>query len=83
MPLDTNDPQLSRPEARLPRQIQRLIWPALGLAVTLLLLASLLAALKLRLANTPPLPVYGTVADFALTNQLGQRVTLADLKGKV
>lgn len=31
----------------------------------------------------PPLPVLGQVADFTLTNQLGQPVTLADLRGKV
>jgi protein SCO1 len=31
----------------------------------------------------PPLPVLGQVADFTLTNQLGQAVTLADLRGKV
>jgi protein SCO1 len=31
----------------------------------------------------PPLPVLGQVADFTLTNQAGQTVALADLRGKV
>ena len=31
----------------------------------------------------PPLPVLGSVADFALTNQLGRVVTLSDLCGQV
>ena len=31
----------------------------------------------------PPLPVLGSVADFALTNQLGRVVTLSDLRGQV
>jgi protein SCO1/2 len=31
----------------------------------------------------PPLPVLGQVADFTLTNQLGQPITLGDLRGKV
>ncbi len=83
MPLEANDPRLTRPEARLPRQVQRLIWPALGLGITLLLLTSMLAALKLRMATAKPLPVYGKIADFTLTNQFGRAVTLADLKGKV
>ncbi len=83
MPLETNDSQLTRPEARLPRQVQRLIWPALGFGITLLLLTSMLAALKLRMAAAKPLPVYGKIADFTLTNQVGRVVTLADLKEEV
>ncbi len=82
MALETNDPQVGRPEARLPRQVQRLIWPVLGLGITLLLLTSMLAALKLRMV-AKPLPVYGKIADFTLTNQLGRAVSLADLKDKV
>lgn len=33
--------------------------------------------------GSKPLPVLGTLADFQLTNQLGQPVTLASLKGNV
>jgi cytochrome oxidase Cu insertion factor (SCO1/SenC/PrrC family) len=34
-------------------------------------------------AQPPSLPVIGLIPDFALTNQNGQAVTLADLRGKV
>jgi protein SCO1 len=83
MPLETNDPQPVRPETRSPRQRPRLLWPAVGLAITLLLLTALVGAMKLRMTNAQPLPVYGKIADFTLTNQLGRTVTLADLTGKV
>ncbi len=48
-----------------------------------LLLAFLLAQLKLRASLGKPLPVIGQVADFTLTNQDGHAVSLADLRGKV
>jgi len=48
-----------------------------------LLLAFLLAQLKLRASLGTPLPVIGQVADFTLTNQDGHAVSLADLRGKV
>jgi cytochrome oxidase Cu insertion factor (SCO1/SenC/PrrC family) len=48
-----------------------------------LLLAFLLAQLKLRASLGKPLPVIGQVADYALTNQDGHAVSLADLRGKV
>jgi protein SCO1/2 len=38
---------------------------------------------SLRGKQTPPLPVYGDVADFSLTNQLNQPVSLANLKGHI
>ena len=63
---------------------RRLGWPVLvglGLAAASLLLAFLLAQLKLRANQGQPMPVLGQVADFALTNQLGQEVTLATLRG--
>src|SRR5436189_4322111 len=49
----------------------------------MLCLAFLLANLRMRASLVEPLPVLGTIAEFQLTNQLGQRVTLADLRGKV
>jgi len=67
---------------RLP-QAERLIWVGLGLTVALLLLTSLLAVLKRRAGFGKPLPVYGQVADFALTNQNSRAVTLAELRGHV
>jgi cytochrome oxidase Cu insertion factor (SCO1/SenC/PrrC family) len=48
-----------------------------------LLLAFLLAQLKLRASLGKPLPVIGQVAAFALTNKDGHAVSLADLRGKV
>lgn len=53
----------------------------LGLAGSLLVLALLLAVLKASARH--PLPVYGQVAPFTLTNQDNHPVTLADLRGQV
>jgi protein SCO1 len=61
----------------------RMIWVGLGLTLALVLLASWLAALTLRSTSAKPLPVYGQVADFALTNQNGRPVALADLKSHI
>jgi protein SCO1/2 len=36
-----------------------------------------------QLTYVQPLPVYGTMSDFTLTNQNGQTVTLADFRGQV
>ncbi|HTL57404.1 MAG TPA: SCO family protein [Candidatus Limnocylindrales bacterium] len=66
-----------------PPRTERLVWIGLGLTIALLLLASLLALLKVRAGFGKSLPLYGQVADFALTNQNGQRVSLADLRGHV
>jgi cytochrome oxidase Cu insertion factor (SCO1/SenC/PrrC family) len=60
-----------------------MVWVGLGLTVAFLLLASLLAVLKVRAGFGKPLPVYGPIADFALTNQNGRAVSLADLYGRV
>jgi len=61
----------------------RLVWVGLGLTTALLLLALLLGTLKTRSTRGEPPPVYGQVAEFTLTNQFGQPVSLADLRGKV
>jgi len=65
------------------RHTNRLIWLGLGFTVALLVLAFLLATLKMGAAVGKPLPVYGQVASFTLTNQDGQPISLADLRGKV
>jgi protein SCO1 len=52
------------------------------LLVVTLALAALLAGVKSRAAR-PPLPVFGPVDDFTLTNQAGAAVSLADLRGCV
>ena len=61
------------------RRTERLVGLALAGTFGVLLLALIIAGLKLRSASAKPLPVYGAVGDFALTNQAGQPITLADL----
>jgi len=63
------------------RRIGWLAWGGLVLITGTLGLAFLLAQLKTRMVK--PLPILGTVADFHLTNQLGQAVSLAELRGHV
>jgi protein SCO1/2 len=58
-----------------------MLWVGLGLAGSLLVLALLLAVLKARTVH--PLPIYGPVASFTLTNQDNRPVTLSDLRGQV
>lgn len=56
----------------------RTIW------IGLVLVAAILAgSFWLKQPRQPPLPVMGTIADFSLTNQLGQVVSLQSLRGKV
>jgi len=61
----------------------RLIWVGVLLTAMLLVLGALLLALRARQARMPPPPVYGSVAEFTLTNADGRPVTLADLRGRV
>ncbi|HWW00696.1 MAG TPA: SCO family protein [Candidatus Acidoferrum sp.] len=61
----------------------RLIWLGLALTAALLVLAFLLATLNPRSGLGEPLPVISPVADFSLTNQNGEAVSLADLRGQV
>ena len=65
------------------RRIGWLAWGGLALVALTLLAAFLLVQLKLRNASGQPLPVYGQIADFSLTNQNGRAVSLADLRGHV
>ena len=65
------------------RRTRWLLWGGLFLTLSAILLALLLAQLKLRMAVGKPLPVIGPVADFTLTNQNGRAVLLADLRGRV
>lgn len=64
------------------RRFSRLLW-GVGLTATLLVLAFLLAILRSHETTRKPLPDYGRIADFTLTNQESQMVSLADLEGKV
>src|ERR1017187_2214353 len=65
------------------RKIGWLAWGGLALMALTLLAAFLLVQLKFRSSAGQPLPVYGQIADFALTNQNGRAVSLADLRGRV
>ena len=65
------------------RRFEWVLWGGIVLTLLVLLLVFLLAQLKLRAALGKPLPVYGQVADFTLTNQIGQAVSLANLRGHV
>jgi protein SCO1 len=57
------------------------IWAGLALVACTLLVIFAFAGLRRPAAQ--PLPVYGQIADFTLTNQNAQVVSLADLRGKV
>jgi len=57
--------------------------PWIGIVLVVLTLVVVLAGVKLLQAPARPLPVLGQIADFALTNQDGTVVTLADLRGQV
>ena len=65
------------------RRFDFLIWIGVVITLLILLLAYLLAQLRLRETIGRPLPILGQVQDFRLTNQVGQVVTLADLRGRV
>jgi protein SCO1 len=59
------------------------VWFGLALVVATVGGAGLLVSHQLRELRSTPLPVIGPIADFALTNQDGHAVSLADLRGRV
>src|ERR1041385_6339598 len=63
-----------------PRTVEWFVWG--GLAVIIAAIFGAFFISKLKPASSP-LPIYGQVADFSLTNQSGGRVSLADLRGQV
>jgi protein SCO1 len=65
------------------RRFEFLIWIGVAITLVILLLTYLLAQLRFRQSLGKPLPVLGQVQDFRLTNQIGQPVSLADLRGRV
>ena len=68
---------------RQARRFEWVLWGGVVLTLLVLVLAFLLAQLRLRAELGKPLPVYGMVAPFTLTNELGQAVSLDDLRGHV
>lgn len=63
--------------------ISRTLWIGIALILLMIVLAALSFALQSRRQTPPPLPVIGKIASFTLTNQAGQTVTLANLRGQV
>ena len=67
-----------------PERISRTLWVGIGFLIVIFCVAYVLSRVESkRPATRPALPVIGPVADFALTNQQGRVVTLADLRGRV
>lgn len=64
-------------------RLSRTIWIGVALILLLVVFAFLLSGLKSRQRNSTALPKIGQLANFTLTNQASQPVTLADLHGKV
>ena len=65
------------------RGIQWPVWGGLALVVFTVALVLVLTGLKFQGSPGKPLPMIGPIADFALTNQNGRAVSLADLRGRV
>jgi protein SCO1/2 len=63
------------------RSIEWIVWG--GLALVIMTIFGAYVASRLVGKRQPPLPVMCSVSDFALTNQFGRVVTLADLRGQV
>ncbi len=69
---------------RTGRTVSWSVWIGVALVTAMLALALMLAKLQsARLVQPPELPVISQVSPFALTNQLGQPVTLESIKGHV
>ena len=64
-------------------RLSRTIWIGVALILLLVVFAFLLSGLKTRQRDAASLPKIGQLANFALTNQASQSVTLANLHGKV
>ena len=61
----------------------KLFWAALAVGLVLLAVGAWATSTRLTGTGAAPLPVISPVADFALTNQDGRAVSLADLRGHV
>jgi protein SCO1/2 len=61
-----------------PRKVEWAVWTGLAIIVFIIFVAFLARMLRVQ-----PMPIYGTLSDFTLTNQNGRAVTLADLRGQV
>ena len=64
-------------------RLSRTLWIGVGLLIVILAVAAVLSRVERGRGRAVALPVLGSVADFTLTNQNGQAVTLAELRGHV
>jgi protein SCO1/2 len=69
--------------ANSPRQFPRTFWLGSGLLFGLLGLGYLTALVEMKKERQNVLPILGQIADFNLTNQLGQATALGDLTNHV
>jgi protein SCO1 len=69
--------------ADAPQHLPRSFWVGIILLLGLLCVACLLSVVAQLQRRQPPLPVYGQIADFTLTNEDGTVTTLADLTNHV
>lgn len=67
--------------AETPQQLPRSLWIGIILTLGLLCVACLISVAKLQ--HRQPLPVYGQIADFTLTDEDGTLTTLANLTNHV
>jgi protein SCO1/2 len=67
----------------IPQRFSRTLWLGVGLLIVILAVALALSRVEPRHGRAMAPPGLGQVADFTLTNQNGQAVTLADLRGHV
>jgi len=68
------------------REIQSLSsvrWMVGGLALIVLVISVVFARQQIRRPEGPPLPLISGLGEFELTNQLGRKIGLADLRGRV
>ncbi len=68
------------------RKVEWIVWGGLALVVVtiaVLFFASVAVSSRSKSASSSPLPVYGVVPAFALTNQFGVPVTLDRLRGQI
>jgi len=64
-------------------KMSRTLWVGVGLLIIILAVSFVLSRVSSLRNRLDVPPVFGQVADFTLTNQNGQAVTLADLRGRV
>ncbi len=67
----------------IPQRLSRTLWVGIGLLIVILAVAAALSRVEPKRGRAAAPQVLGNVADFMLTNQNGQTVTLVDLRGHV